>query len=98
MGLCWFPNQEVTLWGVLVEFYLAPWVSAFYTIHACMFSVITRLAHSNSCLHPVPYGSSGASLSKFRAVPSGTLGQECGPKARPVWNKWPSRKEVGDGS
>lgn len=73
--LCWFPNYVVTLWGILVVFYVVPWDSTFYIIHTCVFPVITRLAHSNSCLNPVPHVSSGASLSKFWSVPSETPGQ-----------------------
>lgn len=72
---CWFPNHAVTLWGILVVFYLVPWDSTFYIIHTFFFPVITRLAHSNSCLNPVLYVFSGASLSKFWSVPSGTPGQ-----------------------
>lgn len=86
-----FPTMQ-SLWGTLVEFDLAPWDSTLYTFLTYVFPVITHLAHSNSCLNPVSSVSSSTSLSKFWSVPSGTLGQDCGPKARPVWNKWPSRK------
>ncbi|KAK7798815.1 LOW QUALITY PROTEIN: hypothetical protein U0070_009179 [Myodes glareolus] len=51
--LCWFPNHAECTPGILVEFYLVPWDSTFYTIRTYVFPVITRLAHSNSCLNPV---------------------------------------------
>lgn len=42
--------------GILGEFYLVLWDSTFYTIRTYVFPVITRLAHSNSCLNPVLCG------------------------------------------
>ncbi|MBW01856.1 Relaxin-3 receptor 2, partial [Eschrichtius robustus] len=53
--LCWFPNHVVPLWGVLVKSDLVPWDSTFYTIHTYVFLITTCLAHSNSCLNPMPY-------------------------------------------
>lgn len=78
--LCWFPNHAVTLWGILVVFYLVPWDSTFYIIHTCVFPVVTRLAHSNSCLNPV--------LCLLWCQPQQVLVSAFrDPWSRPVW-KW----------
>ncbi|XP_048360350.1 relaxin-3 receptor 2 [Sphaerodactylus townsendi] len=53
--ICWFPNQVVTTWGVLVDFHLLPINRAFYFLHNYIFPLTTCLAHASSCLNPVLY-------------------------------------------
>lgn len=81
---CWFPNHAVTLWGILVVFYLVPWDSTFYTIHTFFFSL------SSPAWHTATAASTLCSMSSL--VPASASSGQClqGPLVKAC-------VEVGDG-
>uniref|UniRef100_H3AU99 Relaxin family peptide/INSL5 receptor 4 n=1 Tax=Latimeria chalumnae TaxID=7897 RepID=H3AU99_LATCH len=53
--LCWFPNQAITFWTVLVKFSVLPFDNAFYFTQTYIFPFSICLANTNSCLNPIIY-------------------------------------------
>ncbi|XP_023686246.1 relaxin-3 receptor 1-like [Paramormyrops kingsleyae] len=52
---CWFPNNIITSWGVLIKLDLVELSKSYYLTHTYIFPLATCLAHINSCLNPVIY-------------------------------------------
>lgn len=53
--ICWFPNQVITFWGVLVKLDVVQFDSTYYMVQTYIFPLATCLAWANSCLNPILY-------------------------------------------
>ncbi|XP_036371977.1 relaxin-3 receptor 1-like [Megalops cyprinoides] len=53
--VCWFPNNLITFWGLLIQLDVLDWTSAYYFAHTYAFPLASCLAQTNGCLNPILY-------------------------------------------